>query len=141
MNARFSVRELDSPTIELDDRPRTLRLPRGAAIFALRGEAWLTQEGHYEDVTLAAGRRYDVPDRAPIVVSATRGRAELFVVRPADARAVAAAGLHAFLREQALRLRHEETGRLLASASRRLRELGARVLARLRTQPTRSAAA
>jgi hypothetical protein len=132
MTARLSAGDLIGPTIELDDRPRTLRLPAGAAIFALRGEVWLTQEGHYDDVTLAAGRRYDVPDRAPIVVSATRGRAELYIAPPADARAVAAVDLHAFLRAQALRLRREESERLLAAALRRVRALAARVLARLR---------
>ena len=119
MNAHIHAEDHRSTLIELDDRPRTLRLPVGAALFALRGEIWLTQEGRRDDFILGSGSRYDVGDRAPIVVSATHDRAELYVALPPDARAVAATDLHAFLRDNAARLRREEIDRVFAAATRR----------------------
>jgi hypothetical protein len=84
-------------------------------------------------VFLANGARYDVDSRRPIVVSATRGPAELYVARPADARAVVAADLFDFVRSNAARLRREEIDHLISTAGRHLSSLGARVLARLRS--------
>ena len=39
-----------------------------------------------EDIVLGAGQRFDVRSREPLVISATRGRAVLFIARPAVAR-------------------------------------------------------
>ena len=139
MDARLPTEDPGSPLIALDAQPRALRLPAGAALFALRGEVWLTQEGRREDVILAAGQRYDVGAQAPIVVSATRGRAELYVVQPVDARAVKLADLHDFLRANAQRLRREEIDHLLGCSTQWLRSLAARWLARRPARPAADA--
>jgi hypothetical protein len=125
MNAHIRAADLGSTLIEVDATPLALTLPAGAALFALRGEVWLTQEGSIEDLFLA-----------PIVVSATGQPAELYVAQPADAGAVETADLHDFLRASALRLRRDEIDRLTASVAQRVTSLGARVLARLRSAAT-----
>ena len=91
------------------DAPITLRLRAGSAVFAVRGEAWITQEGIPHDVILAAGDRFDVPTRAPLVVSATHGRVDLYVARPAAACVSASCNVHDFLRAQAAELRRAQT--------------------------------
>jgi hypothetical protein len=129
MNIHIHAEDLASTLFEVDAQPLTLRLPAGAALFALRGEVWLTQEGRRDDVILAAGTRFDVASRAPIVVSATHGDAQVYVAHPADARA--GDDVRAVLRASARRLRDEEIGGLAAAAAARISALGARVLARL----------
>jgi hypothetical protein len=136
MNAHIRAADLGSTLIEVDATPLALTLPAGAALFALRGEVWLTQEGSIEDLFLVPGQRFDVRSRAPIVVSATGQPAELYVAQPADAGAVETADLHDFLRASALRLRRDEIDRLTASVAQRVTSLGARVLARLRSAAT-----
>jgi hypothetical protein len=135
MNEHIHAEDLASTLIDVDTVPLALRLPAGAALFALRGEVWLTQEGCRDDVMLAAGARYDVRSRAPIVVSALHGEAKLYVAQPADARAVRMTDLHAFLRAQAGRLRSAAIGALAAAAGRHVRAWAQRGLARLRAKP------
>jgi hypothetical protein len=130
MNVHIHAEDLASTLIEVDAQPLTLRLPAGAALFALRGEVWLTQEGRRDDVILAAGTRFDVASRAPIVVSATRGDAQVYVAHPADARA-GGDDVRAVLRASAARLRKDEIGGLAAAVAARIGALGARWLARL----------
>jgi hypothetical protein len=93
--------------------PITMRLPAGSAVFAVHGEAWITQDGSLADVILPAGQRFNVPSRAPLVVSATRGHVELYLVGPAAAAASASCNVHDFVRARALGLRRAETSRLL----------------------------
>jgi len=130
MNAHIHAEDLASTLIELDSQPLTLRLPAGAAVFALRGDVWLTQEGRRDDVILASGTRFNVASRAPIVVSAVHGAAQVYVAHPADAWAGGDA--RAVLRASAARLRSEAIARLAGAVSLRVRTLGTRVLARLR---------
>jgi hypothetical protein len=99
-------------TINLDSQPLALRLRPGAAVFAVRGKVWLTQERMADDVILAAGERFDVRSRELLIVSATQGAADIHIVAPVDARAVNSRDLHDFLRTRAMQLRHEEIGRL-----------------------------
>lgn len=94
------------------DSPITLRLRAGSAVFAVRGVAWITQDGRPQDVILGAGERFDVPARAPLVISATRDRVELYVAHPAAARLSAACNVHDFLHAQAAQLRRAEAARL-----------------------------
>jgi hypothetical protein len=105
------------------DNPITLRLRPGSAVFVIRGEAWITQEGSPHDVFLRAGERFNVPVRAPLVISATRGRVDVYVVRPAAARLSASCNVHDFTRAQAAHLRRVESTRVLDSLT-----LGARSL-------------
>lgn len=120
--------DLGSTTLALDAKPHSLRLPTGSAIFAVRGEVWLTQEGMREDVVLAAGARFAVRSDAAIVVSALGGDAVLYVARPADAQAEPAGDLHAYLVGTARRLRNAEIDR----AGRALRDRIAHGVRRLR---------
>ena len=99
-------------TINLDSQPLALRLPPGAAVFAVRGEVWLTQERMADDVILAAGERFDVGSRELLIVSSTKGSADIHIVAPADARTANSRDLYDFLRTRAIQLRHEEIGRL-----------------------------
>ncbi len=69
--------------LAVDASPTPLRLPKGSAIFAYRGDLWITQEGMRDDWILRPGERFDVKGRGLILVSATRrGSAQLFVVPP-----------------------------------------------------------
>lgn len=117
-----------STTLTLDAKPLSLRLPAGSAVFAVRGAAWLTQEGLRDDVVLAAGARFDVRGDGGIVVSALGDDALLYVARPADAQAEPAADLHAYLAGTARRLRDAEFDR----TARALRERIERAARRLR---------
>jgi hypothetical protein len=131
---RMLAEDLASTLIAVDAVPLVLRLPAGSAVFALRGEVWLTQEGRRDDVMLAAGARYDVPSRAPIVVSALQGEAQLYVARPADARAIGVADLYEFLQARAGRLRAAAIDALAASARRGARAWARRAQALLRSR-------
>lgn len=82
-----NAEDLASTLIRIDANPRRLQLPVGAAVFVIRGEVWLTQDGRIEDFILAAGRRFDVRSRELILVSATKGDAQLYIARPAIAAA------------------------------------------------------
>lgn len=117
------------------DEPVTLRLPAGSAVFALHGEAWLTQEGLRDDVILAAGNRFNVPSRAQLVVSATRGQARLCVVHPAVARLNASADIYELAEARAADLRRAEFDRLYDFLVRRLRWWRARVGTVLAARP------
>jgi hypothetical protein len=74
-----------SVPIAVDANPMPLRLPKGSAICAYRGEVWITQEGMLDDVILGPGERFDVKGRELILASATRGNAFVFVVGPTHA--------------------------------------------------------
>jgi len=138
MNEHIHAEDLASTLIDVGAVPLALRLPRGTALFALRGEVWLTQEGCRDDVMLAAGARYEVRSRALILVSALRGPAQLYVAQPAAARAIRVTDLYDFLRADARRLRSEAIDALAVTAGRGARAWVRRALARLRM---RSAAA
>lgn len=99
-------------TINLDSQPLALRLLPGAAVFAVRGEVWITQERMADDVILAAGDRFDVGSRELLIVSAIKGSADIHIVAPAEARAANNRNLHDFMRTRATQLRHEQIGRL-----------------------------
>lgn len=102
----------DATTLDVDTTPVTLRLPRGTAVFTVRGEAWLTQERRLDDVILGPGARFDVASAAPIVVSATRGHATLHIARPVGACRRAVRDVYDFARCRAQALRREELSRL-----------------------------
>jgi hypothetical protein len=106
---------------ELGETPITLRLPAGSALFVVRGEAWITHEGVAEDIVLGPGERFDVPNRRPLVVSATRGQVQVFAVPPAVARRHPERDLHAFARSRAAELRaasHRDAAATIAHAIR-----------------------
>jgi hypothetical protein len=113
------------------DSPITLRLRAGSAVFAIRGEAWITQEGALQDVILGAGDRFDVPTRAPLVISATRGRVDVYLVRPAAARLTASCNVHDVIRAQATQLRRAEAARVFDVLAQGARSLLARARAAL----------
>jgi hypothetical protein len=103
----------DSGTPITVEEAITLRLPAGSAVFAVHGEAWITQEGSSADVILPAGQRFDLRSRAPLVVSATHDHVDLYLVGPAAARRSASCNVHDFVRAHALELRRAETSHLL----------------------------
>jgi hypothetical protein len=101
-----------SPTLNLNTKPLALRLPVGAAVFALHGTAWLTQEQVRDDVILAPGDRFDVKSEALILASAIRESAVIHVVQPAAAREHVHPDIYDFARAQARQLRREEIRRV-----------------------------
>jgi hypothetical protein len=105
-----------SPTLNLNAKPLALRLPVGAAVFALQGTAWLTQEHLPDDVILAAGDRFDVKSEALILASAIRDNAVIHIVQPAVARAQIQPNVNDFARAQAHQLRRDEISRLAGLA-------------------------
>jgi hypothetical protein len=122
----------DSTTPMTVGAPITLRLPAGSAVFAVHGEAWITQEGRRDDVILPAGQRFNVPSRAPLVISATRGQAELLVVGPRAARASASCDVHDFVRDRAAQLRRTTASSLTGVLVLRVRYWLRRILATIR---------
>ena len=106
-----------SATLDLDSTPRPLRMPVAAAVFAVRGTIWITQERLRDDIILAAGERFDVRRDGLILASAVKGTAAIHVVQPAVARAHR--DIYDFARARATRLRHEAIGEFadLVSAS------------------------
>ncbi len=85
MNPNVEAEDLASTFIRVDANPLPLQLPIGSAVFVIRGEVWLTQDRCTEDFVLGAGRRFDVRSAELILVSATKGDAQLYVARPAIA--------------------------------------------------------
>jgi hypothetical protein len=108
-----------SATLDLDATPRPLRLPLDAAVYAVRGTIWITQERLRDDIILAAGERFDVRRDGLILASAVKGTATIHVVQPAVARAHLRRDIYDFARARAARLRHEAIGEFadLVSAS------------------------
>lgn len=129
MNPSLSLDPSAGTTFGVDGTPITLRLPAGAAIFTVRGEAWITQERLPDDVILGAGERFDVPGRGPIVISATHGRADLFVAEPGVARLHPMRDVHEFVRSHARQLRDANSRCAGARLGRALRTLAARLRA------------
>jgi len=124
-----------SPTLNLNARPLALRLPVGAAVFALHGTAWLTQEHVPDDVILAAGDRFDVKSEALILASAIRESALIHIVQPAAARAHLHPDVYDFARARARQLRRAEIGRLTGLAGRAVAAWMTRLRAALALRP------
>ena len=114
-------------SLTVGKHPVTLSVPAGAAIFALRGEAWVTQEGLRDDIIVAPGQSFMVRNHGALVVSATRAPADLLILRPAAARAYPAADIYDFARSHALQLRRDAIARAWASAVTALRSLVTRL--------------
>jgi hypothetical protein len=106
MNPNLQIFDTDV-TLSLDDTPLPMQLPAGAAIFAVRGKVWITQERLRDDVVLAAGERFDVKGTDLIVASAISGSALVHVVPAAEARVNREQAIHDFMRARAARLRGE----------------------------------
>lgn len=106
MNRNLQVFDADV-TLSLDDTPLPMQLPVGAAIFALRGKVWITQERLRDDVVLAAGERFDVKGTELILASAISGSALVHVVSAAEARVNREQEILDFMRARAARLRRE----------------------------------
>jgi hypothetical protein len=104
-----------SPTLDLDESPQALRLPVGAAIFAVRGTVWITQERLRDDVVLDAGRRFDVASTELILASAVKGSAAIHIVQPVDAVVHGHRDVYDFARAQASQLRRAEVAHALAA--------------------------
>ena len=124
-----------SATLDLDSTPRSLRLPVGAAVFAVRGTIWITQERLRDDVILTAGERFDVKRDGLIVASAVKGTAGLHVVRTATARAHRHRDVYDFARARAKRLRHEAVGEFADFVSASVAAWFGRVRTALTAQP------
>ena len=111
MNRNLETFDADA-TLSLDDTPLPMHLPVGAAIFAMRGKVWITQERLRDDVVLSAGERFDVKGTELILASAIKDSATIHVVPAAEARRNREYEIHDFLRARAARLRTEEARRM-----------------------------
>lgn len=87
MNPNMEADDFASTFIRIDANPLPLQLPIGSAVFVVRGEVWLTQDGCTEDFILGAGKRFEIRSDELILVSATKGDAQLYLARPAIAAA------------------------------------------------------
>lgn len=87
MNPNSEAEDLASTFIRIDANPLPLQPPVGSAVFVVRGEVWLTQDGCTEDFVLKSGQRFEVRTDELILVSATRDDAQLYVARPSIAAA------------------------------------------------------
>lgn len=87
MSPNIEAEDLAGTFIRIDANPLPLRPPIGSAVFVVRGEVWLTQDGCTEDFVLKSGQRFEVKTDELILVSATRDDAQLYVARPAIAAA------------------------------------------------------
>jgi len=135
MNPTLSIDHATGTTLDVDGSPITLRLPAGSAIFAVGGEAWITQERVTEDIILGAGQRFDVRTRDPLVIRATRGRAVLFVARPAVARRYRERTVVDFVRSDAAARRRDEAARVVDTLIARTRALLQRVHSAFASRP------
>jgi Protein of unknown function (DUF2917) len=135
MNPDLSPDPALGHALTVDESPITLRLHAGSAVFAVRGEAWITQEGTPHDVILRAGERFNVPIRAPLVISATRGCVDVYVARPAAARMSASCSVHDLARAHAIHLRRLESVRLVDALAHGARSLLVRVRGALTARP------
>ena len=106
MNRNLQIFDADV-TLSLDDAPLPMQLPVGAAIFALRGKVWITQERLRDDIVLTAGERFDVKGTELILASAISGSALVHVVPAAEARVNREHEIHDFMRARAVRLRRD----------------------------------
>jgi hypothetical protein len=127
-------------TVQVDTNPITLRLPAGSTIVAVRGEVWITQERRLEDFVIAAGQRFDVRRRHPLVISATHASADLFVAPPAAARRHAIEDVYGEARCRAARLRREDIARLAHAVGAGVRALLLRLRAAVSVRQRASAA-
>ena len=120
-----------SPVLDLHKAPVSLYLRDGAAIFAVKGTVWITQEGLLDDVILAGGERFEVKSDSQILASAIKGAAAIHVVQPAVARAHSDQDVYDFARARAHDLRREEIARLIDLAFTAISEW----ITRLRATP------
>ena len=123
MNANLSLDPSAGRTLPVDGTPIALRVPAGSAIFSVQGEVWITQERNLDDIILGPGERFDVPTREPLVISATRGHASLYIVEPRPARAHPMRQLYEFARSRAGHVRREASASALEAALTALRAL------------------
>lgn len=124
-----------SPTLSLNGKPLALRLPAGAAVFALQGTAWLTQGGVPDDVILTTGDRFDVSSEALILASAVHDSALIHIVQPAAARAHVQPDVYDFTRARAHQLRREEIRRVAHLSSALIATWGNHLRAALAINP------
>lgn len=129
MNPITPKHDATDNALRVDTHPVTVHLRPGSTIFAVRGEAWITQEGLRDDIILAPGGRFIVPGHGSLVISATRGAADLFIVRPELARAHPATDVYDFARSHAAALRRAEILRVARGAVVQLRSLVAQLRA------------
>jgi len=99
-------------TFSLDATPLELRLRPGAVVFAVRGEVWITQERMQDDIVIAAGERFDVRSREPLLLSAIKESAVVLVVAPAGAAIASGRDVYDVMRARAKQLRRDELTRL-----------------------------
>jgi len=125
-----------SPTLNLHSEPLALRLPVGAAVFALKGTVWLTQERLRDDIILTPGERFNVNSEALILASGVTGNAVIHIVQPAAARAHVQPDIYDFARAQAERLRRDEILRLANRAGAAFSAWVARAGSALRMRPS-----
>ena len=70
------------------DKPLSVSLPIGAAVYAIRGQLWITQEGLYDDVVIEAGERFAIERRGLVVITATSPAAVAYLAAPHSGHAL-----------------------------------------------------
>ena len=138
MNSIGSARNQASRLLEIDrTRPLSVRVPVGSAVHCIAGRVWLTQEGLFDDVVLAAGEKFVVRQKGLIVMNSIRGGALVYLSAGTRERADdAVIFTHDFLdavQTRAAELRREELARLAGVAWDFVKRLVKRTKARWKT--------
>ena len=110
----FRSRKSHSRIVSLArSQPLAFHLSPGAAVYAVDGLLWVTQEGLIEDVVLRPGQRFDVQHEGLIVASAVEEPARVYIAAPDSPTRdmVITAGVVQILRRRALELRRHEIAR------------------------------
>ncbi len=121
MNSISTARKQPGRLLEIDrPRPLSVHVPVGSALHCITGRVWLTQEGLFDDVILAAGEKFVVRQRGPIVMTGICGAALVYLSagtqeRPDEAVIFTRDFLDA-AHTRAVELRHEELARLAGVA-------------------------
>ena len=121
MNSISSARKQASRFLELEKaRPVSVRVSVGSAVHCISGQVWLTQEGLFDDVVLAAREGFIVRQKGLIVMNAIAGPALVYLSENTRERAD---GAVIFTRDfldaahtRAAELRREELARLAGVA-------------------------
>ena len=127
MNIFTSALRARSTVVEIgENKPLSLHLPVGSAIYSVVGTLWVTQEGMIDDFVVAPGERYDVCSHSQIVVTALQGTAVVFLAPEGHTGPALVASTPAVLdalTARALQFRRRELARFVRLALRRLRLL------------------
>ena len=122
MNSIRSARKQPSRLLEIDQtRPLSVHVPVGSAVHCIAGRVWLTQEGLFDDIVLAAREAFVVRQKGLTVMTAISGAGALVylsagTLERADGAVIFTRDFLDAVHARAAELRREELARLAGVA-------------------------